>query len=128
MACEHQSSREVVWLRSYAIGEARRCKGHDYCVLCGTVHVEGIDHGRPVEYFIDLLDRLQKYLEEHSWLGIPPLVEVEKRLLVQRMRSDELFSDPYGSYGSRQLQSFYRLVAGQRKELTKEVLADIIPT
>ena len=127
MCSEHTAAREIIWLRSEGKGERQHVKQHGYCGKCGLVRVDGEDHGRPVEYFIDLLDRVQKHLDAAPWLGIRPFTEVEKRLLVQRMCGDELFNDPWGSYASRQLESFIKLLCNQRKHLTASMLYDILP-
>ncbi|MCK4718425.1 MAG: hypothetical protein KAT70_07130 [Thermoplasmata archaeon] len=122
----HSTSKETLWLRSLSPEEGCKLKRHNYCSLCGTVKVKGEGRGRPVEHYIDLLDQVQKYLEDRRWLGVHPFVEVEKRLLVQRMRAMDLFSDPYGSYAGMQMHAFAAMLWEQRKGLSPRILDDIL--
>ena len=124
MVCAHETSLERVYLSS--LGGACPSDHCCYCSLCGVVEVRGNNRGKDTGYFIELLDRFQRYNSRRSKDGIRPLTEVEKRLIVQKMETSPLFNDPYGSSRHVQLHTFYQMLCLQRKQFTPEMLTEII--
>ena len=90
------------------------------------MEVRGNDRGRDIGYFLDLMDRFQKYLGRRSRSGIRSLTDVEKRQVFLILKEDPLFNDPYGSKWSFQLYIFYSLLCSYRKQFTPEMLTEMI--
>jgi len=113
---EHTVSGERIWLPDDR--KVVRCS--DYCADCGLVRVDGDDRGRELGFYIDALTRVQEQLRQKSKvLMLRPLAEVEVRCIVMAMRNDDLFSDPWGSYRSSQIERFFELLGRHRPTLPR---------
>lgn len=128
--CEHHSGEGVLYLpslhRGGIMGLASSLKPHRWCAGCGLISVEGESRGRKASYFIGFLGTIQEALRRRKHLGFRPLSQTEYRLLVRRIATDEVFSDPWGSHFDCQLRRFMELVQERRKEASWDSL-DIRP-
>jgi len=96
-ACPHKNIKSGAYLPVFQDGAYGTIRNHTYCTECGTVRAQGPDRGRSIGHFLNLLHSLN-------------LTECQIRLIAREMEADALFSDPFGSYYSSQMQAFHRIV------------------
>ena len=131
VGCCHFFSRERLYVSERFIKDHKPNQSRRYCKKCGIVQVTGLNKGKPLNFYIHYLDQIQKGLERRSNKGVSrhginPFIEAEKRLIVQKMISSELFTDPDGSTQSNQFQQFINILTTQRNALSEGMIKDIL--
>ncbi len=115
--CEH-ASNESDWLALLYGRNKMTLAPHPFCEICGLVRNIGPDRPRKMGFFIDVLSKIERYLEEESKKGgKPKLIEAQKRLIVKEMQSEELFQDLYGTLASAQKEKFTEIVQKYRPDV-----------
>jgi hypothetical protein len=108
--CAHVTSLDSVYLRPVR-PKCHPAESRRYCERCGLVEEGG---GRPVEHFVNLLFALNRHISARKHLGIRPLAEVERRVIIQALHTQPLFTDPYGSTYQAQVSVFRSLLSTHR--------------
>jgi hypothetical protein len=108
--CAHVTSLDSVYLRPIR-PKTQNTEARRYCEQCGLVEEGG---GRPAEHFVNLLFALNRHISARKHLGIRPLAEVERRVIIQALRTQPVFTDPYGSTYTHQVACFRSLLSTHR--------------
>ncbi len=115
--CEHTSG-EKDWLELIKGKNRLTLAPHPLCEDCGLVRNIGPDRPRKMGYFMEVLSKLERYLEEESNKGgKSKLIEAQKRLIVKDMQEEDIFQDLYGTMASAQKERFIELIQKYRPDL-----------
>jgi hypothetical protein len=121
-SCEHVTSLDSVYLRPFR-PKCHNTEMRRYCEQCGLIEEGG---GRPAEHFVNLLFALNRHISARKHLGIRPLTEVERRVIIQAMHASPLFTDPYGSTYTQQV-SVFRSILSKHRVIPEGVWDDLRP-
>jgi hypothetical protein len=73
------------------------------------------------------LDEVNRMLKSRSRrLGTRHLTAAEKRIIIHRMQSDPLISDPYGSTFEKQCERFVELILRQRPSVPVWMIESVL--
>ena len=117
-------SRERLWLPKSHRVTATTAR-HPFCLDCGTVKNLTMPHAKPLGYYLDGLANLKESLERsliHS-----KLVQVQRHLIAEKLRTRSEFEDPYGTPGSVQQEAYVEIVLSVRPDLDEELILRMLP-
>lgn len=120
--CAHVTSLDSVYLRPFR-PKCHNTEMRHFCEACGLIEEGG---GRPAEHFVNLLFALNRHLAHRKHLGIRPLADVERRVIIQALHASPLFTDPYGSTYAQQVISF-RSILSKHRAIPEGVWDDLRP-
>ena len=75
---------------------------------------------------MNLLFALDRHLAHRKHLGIRHLVEAERRVIIQAMHTQPIFTDPYGSTYAAQTAAF-RSILSKHRVIPEGVWDDLRP-
>jgi hypothetical protein len=115
---DHTHSDEIrkrVWLEVIH-DEPSKMKPHAYCSICGCIRQMN-GQGKQPSHFIEGFSRLIATLPKRA-----RLVEVQARLIVKGIESDETLSDSYSSPYSLQIERYVEIVRGYRPDIDEDLI------
>jgi hypothetical protein len=128
MGCIHKavSHQDAVWLppddkSDHHIPAQRRI----FCLGCGSIKYQGSDRAKKIGFFTNLISRINEQVEKEQRRGIKdlrPITEVQKRLMIREMESNDIFTDPWVSTRKLQLVVFRRMLSRHCPNLTDTLI------
>jgi hypothetical protein len=104
--CLHKDcgGTERVWLPYENRGMHKGLKAHPYCIHCGTVKNISPDKAKDIGYFINILSKIEKRLENKK------ITQVQMRLIIKELEDTTSFKDTYGINKTDQEKIFIKTV------------------
>jgi hypothetical protein len=128
MGCIHKpvSHQDAVWLppddKSDSHIPAQR---RIFCLGCGMVKYQGSDRAKKLGFFMNLMSKVNEQVDKERRRGIKdvrPITEVQKRLMIREMESNEVFMDTWMSTRKLQLVVFRRMLKRHCPNLTDTLI------
>jgi hypothetical protein len=128
MACIHKpvSSQDAVWLPPHDKSDSHiPAQRRVYCLGCGSVKYQGSDKAKKLGFFMNLLSKINEQISKENRRGVKhvkSITEVQKRLMIREMESNDIFMDPWVSTRKLQLAVFRRMLRRYCPNLTDTLL------